>query len=190
MKKPIGMIITLMLVLTMGLFLTACGDSKGQDQKASETESSGQENDADVDGNLDPDTVTDSEQETIDLLAEDTTVVTDETYGEIISEAANHPDVFGGQVIQVEGLFTVTHDGDTPYICRTMVNGEEETFCGLPLVYLNKQFQEGDWIKVTGVINAHEINGVSVSALEIVAVQRLEKAGQAVLPWSGPSHEH
>lgn len=134
--------------------------------------------------------LTDDEKEMIEILSDDIIEVTDDTYGETVGEIQYHLDRFSGQVYQMEGIYTEEHDGETPYIYRTMVNGEEETFCGLPMVYVNKEIEEGTWISVTGIVNVHEINGEMVNALEIVAIQTSEEQGTAVLEWNGSAHAH
>ncbi len=197
MKKVIVGILTLVMVLSAMLSLAGCQDKKTDVQNdtpvsaTEESQTAGEkETETMINSNLNPDEITQSEQESIDLLASDMTVVTDENFGEIVNEAIYHTSEFSGKVYQLEGVYTTNTEGGVPYLYRFLVNGEEETFCGLPLVYLNKQFNDGDWIKVTGIFNAHEINGASITALEIVAAQRLPQAGQEKIPWSGAAHDH
>lgn len=134
--------------------------------------------------------LTADEEELVALLADDTTVITDDTYAGLVSEMQYHPGEFTGKAYQVEGVYTMAYNGETPYIYRTLVNGEEETFCGLPLVYSDKNIKEGTWVKATGIVNVHEIEGEEQIAFEIVAIQSMEEPGAATLEWNGSAHAH
>lgn len=134
--------------------------------------------------------LTADEEELVALLTDETTVITDDTYAELVSEMQYHPGDFTGKVYQLEGVYTREYNGETPYVYRTLVNGEEETFCGLPLVYSDKNIKEGTWVKATGIVNVHEIEGEEQIAFEIVAIQSMDEPGNASLEWSGSAHAH
>lgn len=138
----------------------------------------------------DPTVLSADEEESIEILADDIVELTDDTYAETVSEIQNHLDQFSGQIYTMEGVYTTEHQGETPYIYRTLSDGEEETFCGLPLIYMLKDIEEGAWIRVTGIVNVHEVDEEQVNALEVVAIQTLEEPGEAVLEWSGSAHAH
>lgn len=132
--------------------------------------------------------LTENEEELIALLADDIQEITDEDYAELVPEIQYHLDRFSGQVYQIEGVYTEEYAEETPYIYRTLVNGEEETICGLPLYYVDKEIPEGSWIRVTGIVNVHEAGEEMVNALEVMAIQTLEEEGEAVLEWNGSAH--
>lgn len=183
MKRSIKKLAILLLVFAVAFSAWACQSSDGeQEDSAAETTGQEQENDAGI--------LTEDEQENIDLLADELIEITDEDYATTVSEMQYHLDQFSGQVYHMEGVYTTEHNGDTPYIYRTLVNGEEETFCGLPLVYVTKEIENGSWVSVTGIVNVHEINGESVNALEVLAIQTLDEQGEATLEWSGSEHAH
>lgn len=202
------------MTITSVLVLAACGTVEKKTESTTGNELTTEKETAEVETKEDTETLEDAEKETeevvtetpdvtdadtgiltadeeeiLSLLEEDITVITDETYAEIV-EMQYHPEEFTGKVYQLEGVYTMEHNGDTPYIYRTLVNGKEEIFCGLPLVYSDKNMEEGTWVKATGIVNVHEIEGENQIAFEIVAIQSMEESGNLLLEWSGSEHTH
>lgn len=137
-------------------------------------------------------TLTEDEAEVLELMGEDIIVVTDEDYAETVDELANHTGEFNGKVYQFEGVYSVDDSAEEPVpgVSRTLVNGDEETVCGLPLVYQEKEIEAGSWVRVTGIVNEGEINGENMNVLEVVAIEVLAEEGNAELEWEGSAHEH
>lgn len=136
--------------------------------------------------------LTDEESEILEMMGEDVHIITDEDYAAAVTELQAHTDAFSGQVYQLEGVYTtVTLNGvETPYVYRTLVHDEEETICGLPLKYLEKELPDGAWARVTAIINGGDFDGETRTVMEVVAVETLAETGQAQLEWDGVGHHH
>lgn len=137
--------------------------------------------------------ITDREQNILDQMGDDVHPVSDEIWGETVSELQAHCGEFTGEVYQLEGILRasmILNGVDTPYLYRTMVNGGEKTGLGMPLKYLTKEIPDGAWVRVTAIINGGDYGGETLTTLEVVAIETLAEAGAAELTWSGPSHSH
>lgn len=134
-------------------------------------------------------------QEEIGILqqmGDDVNVIAEADYPSIVMELQAHPDIFSGQVYQLEGVYTTAtvNDVETPYVYRTLVHDGEKTTCGLPLKYLEKELPQNAWVCVTAIINTGDFDGKSYTVMEVVSVETLAQAGQAELPWDGIGHQH
>ena len=135
----------------------------------------------------------DRERNILDLMGDDVHPVSNEIWGETVSELQAHCDDFTGEVYQLEGIYRASmliNGVDTPYVYRTMVNGGEKTELGMPMSYLTKELPDGAWIRVTAIINGGDYGGSTLTTLEVVAIETLAEAGAAELTWNGPSHSH
>jgi len=131
------------------------------------------------------------EIELLDAIGDDLVVISETDYANMVTEIIYHSDTYVGQVIQIEGIYSSSMNDDSiPYIYRTLTNNGSETICGLPLVYLEKEFPEEAWIRVSGIVNNGEINGASATVLEVVAIESLSEDGQKILEWTGSTHNH
>lgn len=133
---------------------------------------------------LDNGELTAEEQEKLDTLLEDTTVITDETFGQTVYAMINDPGDRLGQLFQLEGQ--LVQEGETWYVARTMVNGEERTELRLPLAYMSKNLAPDSWVRVFGILNTGDVNGETLSVLEVHAIEVMETPGNGQLSWSGP----
>ncbi len=133
-------------------------------------------------------TLSSEEQEVLGLVSEDVTEITDKEYADIMTEILYHTDEYKGKLFTVEGIYSSV--GSEPRLYRTLVNGGEKTECGIVLTYLNKEIDDGAWIRVTGIVNESHTDGEKVSVLEVIAAETLAKSGKAELKWSGSTHEH
>ena len=95
----------------------------------------------------------------------------------MVSAITENTDEYAGQIYQIEGSYTVNNG--TPYLTRTIVDGEGKTPMGLPLKYLPGEPEEGSWVRITGVVNTGEVNGETVAVLEVAVSEILEEQGQA-----------
>lgn len=121
-----------------------------------------------------------TDEELLEVLRDEIHVVTDDNYIEMLTKFREDTNEYAGQIYQIEGNYTM--EGETPYISRILVDGEEKSVSGLPLKYLEEEPAEGDWIRVTGIINADEVDGKQGVVLEAIVVEILEEQGQAELP--------
>ncbi len=180
---------TLFLCVCFCVSVAACGGKPQQEEKppqdteAADTETVLESTEADSQEPLLDSDATDDDL--LEALREDIHVVTDDVYIETVTEMAGNVSGFSGQIYQLEGVFTA--EGEEIYVSRTVVDGEERTACGLPLKYLNEEMikeqglKEGDWIRVTGIINEGEAAGETAAVLEVLVVERLEEQGAAEL---------
>lgn len=136
--------------------------------------------------------LTDDESEVLEAMGDDVNVITDDDYSGIVIELQAHPGNFSGQVYQLEGVYTTgsVNGMDTPFVYRTLIHDGEETTCGLPLKYLEKEIPDGAWIRVTAIIGTEDYGGETCTVMEVVAVEALAKAGQSQLEWDGVGHQH
>lgn len=165
MKKIALLLCTALLLLS----LAACGDTAAA-----------------------PIPLTEEETGILEAMGSDVNVVSDADYAAVLTELQAHPGDFSGQVYQFEGVFTTsTVNGvETPFVYRTLVYNGEETVCGLPLKYLEKELLDGAWTRVTGIVGTDDFGGETQTVMEVVAVETLEKAGQSQLEWDGVGHQH
>lgn len=169
------------------LLLSACGGSK--DKVASDSTQNAAANSKDTENDEATLSLTEEEEDILEQMGEDVNVVTDETYAETVTELVYHVGSFSGQVYQLQGVYSV--ENGASYVSRTLEHDGEETFCGLPLEYLEKEIPDGSWVEVTGIVGESEIDGSEVTVLQVVAIEVLEEQGEETLPWDGAaSHQH
>lgn len=169
-------ILALFLCMVLGFSLISCSSPDKQEPSENTKKEEEQKEDDTPKPILDADA---TDEELLELVDEDIHVVTDDDYIETINDIKKNTDKYSGQLYQIEGTW-VEKDG-TSYISRTVVDGEDKKELSLPLVYMNKDLEEGAWIKVTGVINTGEVDKKTVAVLEAVVVEPLETQGQAEL---------
>jgi uncharacterized membrane protein YcgQ (UPF0703/DUF1980 family) len=135
-------------------------------------------------------TLTEEETNILEMMGDDVHAVADADYAEVVTELQDNADEFTGEVYQLEGIYTTTtiNGEESPYVYRTLVNGDEKTECGLPLKYLEKDLPDGAWIRVSGIVNSGEFQDLSCTVLEVVAVESLDETGQTELTWNGSGH--
>lgn len=143
-------------------------------------------------GDADSVSLTKEESKVLEAMGDDVNVIADEDYAGIVVELQAHPDNFAGQVYQLEGVYTTVsiNGADTPFVYRTLVHDGEETVCGLPMKYLEKELSDGAWIRVTAIIGAEDYGGEVCTVMEVVAVEVPDEAGQPQLEWDGVGHQH
>ena len=136
--------------------------------------------------------LTDEEARILEAMGDDINVIADKDYSYTVIELQAHPGNSTGQVYQLEGVYTTsTVNGvETPFIYRTLVHEGEETICGLPLKYLEKEIPDGAWIRVTAIIGTEDYGGEPCTVMEVVAAEALAQAGQSQLEWDGVGHQH
>lgn len=133
--------------------------------------------------------LTPEEEGIIEAIGSDVNVVTDETYVKTIGELIYHSHEYSGTVYQLEGVFSV--DGENLSIYRTLVNGDTKETLGLPLQYVEKEIEDGAWIRVTAIVSEIEVDGSYTTALDVVAIESLAAYGQAEIQWDGSEiHQH
>ncbi len=136
--------------------------------------------------------LTEEETALLEAMGGDINAVEDQDYAAAVTELLAHPDAFSGQVYQLEGVYSTEklNGTETPFVSRTLVHDGEQTQCGLPLRYLEKDLPDGAWVRVTAIINTGDFSGQPSAVMEVVAVEALEKAGAAQLDWDGVGHQH
>lgn len=125
-------------------------------------------------------------------MGDDIQVISETDYPAMVTELQAHIGEYSGQVYQLEGVFTTTdlNGEETPFIYRTLVHDGEQTQCGLPIRYLEKEVPEGSWVRISAIINSFEYGGETYTTLETVAVETPEETGSAELEWDGIGHSH
>lgn len=176
------------LVLLLLAFAACNRETAVEDQDENDSQTSSE---ASVSQPTEAIPLTEEETGILEAMGEDVNVVTEAEYPTTVTEMNHHTAQYAGQVYQLEGVYTTTtiNGVDTPYVYRTLVNGEEKTVCGLPMKYLEKDLADGSWIRVTAIINSGDFDGETCTVAEVVAVETLAEAGQAELQWSGDPHE-
>lgn len=146
----------------------------------------GYDTDADEEGALAVFPLDDRENQIRAAVEGDITVISEEEYPQRIWDLINNLGAGYGQLFQLEGEYQTVNG--VPYVIRSLLNGEEETFAGLPLTNLNKSVARGAWIRVMGILNAEDVDGRTVNALQVLSIEGLEEPGQAQLQWTGLSN--
>lgn len=136
--------------------------------------------------------LTREEKEILKKMGDDVHVISEADYPSMVTELQAHIGEYSGQVYQLEGVFTTTdlNGEETPFVYRTLLHDGEQTQCGLPIRYLEKELPEGSWIRISGIINSFEYGGEIYTTLETVAVETPEETGSAELEWDGIGHTH
>jgi uncharacterized membrane protein YcgQ (UPF0703/DUF1980 family) len=127
----------------------------------------------------------------LEAIGSDLEIISESNYADIVTEMIYHTDSYIGKVVQIEGIFSSNLNGDSiPYVYRTLTNNGDETICGLPLMYLEKDIPDDVWIRVSGIVNDGEVNGTTATVIEVVAIESLSEDGQKILEWTGSTHNH
>ena len=134
--------------------------------------------------------LTDEELFILEAMGSDVHVVSDENYVETVSELIYHASEFSGTVYQLEGLYSL--EGDTATVYRILVSDEHSLILGVPLRYVNKEIEDGAWVRVTGIVAVDEAeDGTSSMVFDVVAIEALPAFGQTTFQWDGSSvHQH
>ncbi len=88
--------------------------------------------------------------------------ITDDIYCETINHIHINYEEYLGQTVRLEGVYSIYHDesnGNTyNYVFRSGPGccAYDGAVCGFEFVYDDALPEEGDWIEVTGVLDAHE----------------------------------
>lgn len=183
-----------LLCAAAAVLSAACGSSGTKNTTPLVNESADSGSTVKIDATLpDPDTevtpvsLSEGEQEVLGLVEVDIHKITDENYVETVMKINTGSDEFFGSLYQLEGVYV--RKNNTPYVARIIILNGEKVFCGIPLKYMEKNITEGAWIRVTGVIQAGEVNGKEASFLEVVAAESMSETGQRELEWSGSIQE-
>ena len=175
--------ILLSILVAMLLAMSACNNNLGPISDTSD----------DTNMTIPAETVPLTEEE-IDLLnaiGNDLRVISEADYANEVTEMIHHTASYTGQVVQIEGVYSSNLNGDSiPYVYRTLVANGTETTCGLPLVYLETEIPDKAWIRVSAIVGSGEVNGKSVTVLEVIAIESLSKSGQKTVEWTGSAHNH
>ncbi len=126
-------------------------------------------------------------QEDTDLLAslkDDIIVITDENYIATFHSFAQNLSEHEGKIYQVEGEFSYRqiHNESLPYLYRIQKSADgTETEVGILLDKMLVFPDEGDWVKITGVISTEEHEGHSHIILSVISVETPQKHGTLTL---------
>ncbi len=154
-------------------------DTKGN-QAALEGEDDSKESEGrigDMEPLLGPDA---TDEELLEVLKDEITVVGDEDYIAMLHSFREETNDHVGKIYQIEGAYVV-EDG-TPYLGRTVVDGDKREPCRIPLKYVMEEPEEGAWIRVTGILNRGEVGAKIVPLLEVTVLQLPDTPGQEEIP--------
>lgn len=179
----------LICALAMSVCFAACGDDAAK-QSSKPTKEAG--NETETEAAVDEDvSLTEEEKKIIEEMGDDVQIISEADYPATVTELSYHVGEYDGQVFQLEGIYTTeTFEGGYPYVYRVLNNNGEKTNCGLAMEYIEKEIPEGAWVRVTAIVSSAEINGVSSTVLQVVAIETLSNAGNAELTWDGSEHGH
>lgn len=121
-----------------------------------------------------------TDEELLELLKDDTTVVSDADYIAMLHSFQEETNDHVGQLYQIAGVYVT--EGGTPYLSRTVVDGEKREPCRIPLKYVIEEPEEGAWIQVTGILNRGEVGEKIVPLLEVTVLQLPDAPGQEEIP--------
>lgn len=121
-----------------------------------------------------------TDEELLEVLKEETTVVADADYAAMIRSFQEDTNNHVGKIYQIEGTYVV-EDG-IPYLSRADVDGDTQKPCRIPLKYVMEEPEEGAWIRVTGILNRGEVGTKVVPLLEVTVLQLPKTPGQAEPP--------
>lgn len=121
-----------------------------------------------------------TDEELLEVLKDETTVVADTDYIAMLRSFQEETNDYVGKIYQIEGIYVV-EDG-TPYLSRTVVDGEKREPCRIPLKYVMEEPEEGAWIRVTGILNRGKVGTKVVPLLEVTVLQLPETPGQEEIP--------
>ena len=147
----------LFLCIFTGLLFGACASPGAQSSQDNQEDRKEPILDADA-----------TDEELMELIEDDINYVEAESYGKVVAEIREDTKKFSGQLYQFKGFFT--KDNGTPYISDSPAdNGEAGN--RLPLRYLTEEPGEGTEVRITGVVNEDEVEGVKTPVLDVVTVE-------------------
>lgn len=163
----------IILSVSICISVAACGSVQPQNISSGETETLDEKT---TDGTetqgenqkplLDADA---SDEELLEVLKDDIHIVSNDAYEETVAELMEHTDAHSGQLYQLEGIYMA--DNQDAYLTSLAGGGENR----LPLKYLTADIEDGEPIRVTGIVNQDEKDGKMVAALEVIVTEPLEK---------------
>ncbi len=110
-----------------------------------------------------------TDEELLDLVKDDITVVTEKKFAKTVADMKEHVEDVSGQLYQMEGFYTEI-DG-IPYLTDSL---ESEEANSLPLRYVIETPKEGARIRVTGVAETDEEAEEQAVVFSIVVLETLE----------------
>ncbi|MBQ6809192.1 MAG: hypothetical protein IJP09_00610 [Clostridia bacterium] len=135
--------------------------------------------------------LTPEEANLLQAIGADLNVIEESEYAETLTEMIYHVGSYSGTVVQFEGIYDSNLNGNSiTYVYRILSNNGTETICGLPLSYMEKEIPDNSWVRVSGIINASEVNGTQATVLEVIAIETLAEKGAEKLDWTGSTHQH
>ena len=129
-------------------------------------------------------TLSPEDEEVLEAIGSDMHVVSDSTYIETVNSIISNPQDLVGQVYQIEGLMTYeqVHDEKTAYVYRYLKAQNGDTVkLGIHIDNLYAFPDDGDWVKVTGIVAIKEHDGHSHIALDAVAIETPDMHGTVTL---------
>lgn len=188
MHKFLKVITVILSAVLLAALCTACGSH--DEPAVTVSDSMPAQNIETVATQVEAVSLSEEDVELLAVMGDDILVLDDDSYAAAVTELMYHVGEFNGLVYQLEGVYTTQMDVEgTPYVYRTLVNGEETTVAALPIVYLEQNVAEGSWVRVTGIVGTAELGGAQATVLEIVTIENID-AGAAELAWAGSEHAH
>ena len=174
-------ILALFLCVFLGLPLAACSGSNTQEtpqgvpetQNVAEDSSSVTDTQAAVDNNennsqeglADLDL---TDEELLEALGDNIHVVSNDDYIQTVTDFKENSNNYIGQIYQLEGVFA--KDGYNLYVMR---EADESGSSRLPLKYVADEPEENTNIRVTGIVNLGEVDGETVTVLDVAVIETL-----------------
>lgn len=128
-------------------------------------------------------TLSDEDKALLEQVKDDINLVSDENYVETISSFNTDGASLVGTLYQIEGLISYKDiDGEeTAFLYRNYTGGAEPSELGVALRYLPEKIEEGDWVKITGILAAIGHDDHQHIYLDVVTVETPKEHGSETL---------
>ena len=128
-------------------------------------------------------TLSDEDVALLEEVKDDITVVNDDNYVETVSSFNSNSASLAGHFFQIEGLirYEETDSEETAFLYRNYEGETGTSELGVALRYLPEKLEEGDWIRVTGILAVTEHDGHVHPYLDVVTLETPEHSGSATV---------
>lgn len=127
--------------------------------------------------------LSEEDKELLSEVEEDIHVISDDNYVETMTAINEDAEQVKYQLLQVEGMvkFVQVHDEEAPFLYRNYEKDGEKSELGVMLRYLSEEVEEGDWLRVTGIVTTVEDEGHEHTYFDVVTVETPVKHGSETL---------
>lgn len=129
------------------------------------------------------DTLTSDEIEILKAVEDDIQVIHEAEFANTVTLLKAHAHDYEGQIFQLEGVYSTEYGhGDFPCVYRTAIKEGRELVYSMLLTGFSKEIEEGNWIRVTGILDSKsDDHGHANVVLDVLAIEILSQEGNPLI---------